>query len=721
MNSKWYSFHAAIGLILMFMIPMLHAGNKIIESFESYENSDSLAKAWRVFGYASMGMELESDETGLIAPGGKYLKYIYNATTSTWGGVVERIHTDTTSDFFPLNLAGSKAGLQFYLKGDGTNNKIYFRYYQFFNDGTEARWRSQPISLTDSTWHIVRVPFVLDISQTDGLHLWYTNGTAQGTEIEMVNSLAHIGRFQINLDYPDKTDTGDHRFYLDEFRTVDFFPPKAPVQFCLEDYEDYPNTDIFKTAWQGFGYPTRDYVLNQEDDAPEGYRNAYWLFFPDQTTTWGCAFRTRAGIISNLNISSARDGGVQFLMKGDGSDNKFLFRFTDTQNNYWGTYWIPLQDTTWHWVTVPFIVDTLEGFRWLGNDPNGTYWTPIIGTIDELHLSLTRVNEIRFDVRNPVIDNMYHVIQFDAIYAVSKLPPRAPEAVDDFETYTDSDDLKLSWNQFGAGSTSLELTTETAASGTQAMKVSYNGVNGYTAVRKRNILPAHNFAKHQAGVQFWLKGDGSSNSITFRLQSGNEMWESYKISLGNTEWKHWAVEFAADSTTGFRYLGNNPDNPIWSTNVGTTQQLYGDLASIDQVRFYIRNPEAIDQTYSIIIDKIEGVDEFDDNAIVSTIGSAKTDGQPRQFSLGQNYPNPFNSNTTIEYSVANPGLVKLQVFNVLGQNVKTLVNSYQPVGTFRVTLNATELTSGIYFYRLHVKDAKNSSSFTQVKRMLYLK
>jgi hypothetical protein len=118
------------------------------------------------------------------------------------------------------------------------------------------------------------------------------------------------------------------------------------------------------------------------------------------------AFRTRAGVIANLVISSTKDGGIQFLIKGDGTDNKFVFRFTDTENNYWVSYGIPLQDTTWHWATVPFIVDENKGFRWCGNSPDSTYWGPIIGTVDELMVSLTKVNEIRFDIRSPAMRNL---------------------------------------------------------------------------------------------------------------------------------------------------------------------------------------------------------------------------------------------------------------------------------------------------------------------------
>jgi hypothetical protein len=253
------------------------------------------------------------------------------------------------------------------------------------------------------------------------------------------------------------------------------------------------------------------------------------------------------------------------------------------------------------------------------------------------------------------------------------------------------------------------------------MTISYNGSTGYTAVRKRNILPALNFAKMKGGIQFWLKGDGTSNRITFRLQNGNEMWESYPIPLKDTSWKLWAVKFIADSTTGFRYLGNNPDNPVWSSNVGTKAQLYGDLASIDQVRFYLRNPQTVDQGYSFSLDRLEGVDEIDKEAIVSAVQGKNLNQQPDLFELEQNYPNPFNPVTTIAYSLASPGHVKIEVFNVLGQRVKTLVDANQSAGAFKVQFDASEVTSGLYFYQLTVDNVRSTGAFTRIKRMLVLK
>ncbi|NIU01936.1 MAG: T9SS type A sorting domain-containing protein [Nitrosopumilaceae archaeon] len=76
---------------------------------------------------------------------------------------------------------------------------------------------------------------------------------------------------------------------------------------------------------------------------------------------------------------------------------------------------------------------------------------------------------------------------------------------------------------------------------------------------------------------------------------------------------------------------------------------------------------------------------------------------PKKISLEQNYPNPFNPVTTIEYKTTTPSLVKLVVFNPLGQTVAILVNEFQKPGRYKVNFNANSLKSGSYFYRLSVK------------------
>ena len=81
---------------------------------------------------------------------------------------------------------------------------------------------------------------------------------------------------------------------------------------------------------------------------------------------------------------------------------------------------------------------------------------------------------------------------------------------------------------------------------------------------------------------------------------------------------------------------------------------------------------------------------------------------PRQFTLHQNYPNPFNPETTIEYELAQPGHVRLTIYNLLGQRVQTLVDSWQPAGPYRINWDgggergARSVSSGVYVYELKI-------------------
>jgi hypothetical protein len=89
--------------------------------------------------------------------------------------------------------------------------------------------------------------------------------------------------------------------------------------------------------------------------------------------------------------------------------------------------------------------------------------------------------------------------------------------------------------------------------------------------------------------------------------------------------------------------------------------------------------------------------------------------QPTLYYLSQNYPNPFNPSTTIMYSIKDPGLVKIELFDILGRRVKTLVNEEKQSGEYKVNFTGNNLASGVYIYRL------TSGTFTQVKKMQLLK
>lgn len=88
---------------------------------------------------------------------------------------------------------------------------------------------------------------------------------------------------------------------------------------------------------------------------------------------------------------------------------------------------------------------------------------------------------------------------------------------------------------------------------------------------------------------------------------------------------------------------------------------------------------------------------------------------PTSFSLEQNYPNPFNPTTTIQFSLPQAGNVTLKVYNLLGEEVRTLFEDYKQAGKHSVQFNANNLASGIYFYRLQ------TGSFIETKKMILLR
>ncbi|MCX6163099.1 MAG: T9SS type A sorting domain-containing protein, partial [Ignavibacteriae bacterium] len=88
---------------------------------------------------------------------------------------------------------------------------------------------------------------------------------------------------------------------------------------------------------------------------------------------------------------------------------------------------------------------------------------------------------------------------------------------------------------------------------------------------------------------------------------------------------------------------------------------------------------------------------------------------PKKYQLSQNYPNPFNPSTKISYSLLKKGLVSVRVFDILGKEVAQLVNEVKEAGNYMVDFNGSDLTTGVYYYRIE------SGEFVDVKKMMLIK
>ena len=141
------------------------------------------------------------------------------------------------------------------------------------------------------------------------------------------------------------------------------------------------------------------------------------------------------------------------------------------------------------------------------------------------------------------------------------------------------------------------------------------------------------------------------------------------------------------------------NNTIWVWNWSLGGSLALQLAAIDFFGLYPNNEMYIDNFW------------FGDNPVSVESETVK----PQTFNLTQNYPNPFNPVTSIQYVVGSLQFVTLNVYDILGNEVATLVNEEKPAGTYEVDFDGSNLSSGIYFYQM------NAGSIVETKNMVLLR
>ena len=90
-------------------------------------------------------------------------------------------------------------------------------------------------------------------------------------------------------------------------------------------------------------------------------------------------------------------------------------------------------------------------------------------------------------------------------------------------------------------------------------------------------------------------------------------------------------------------------------------------------------------------------------------------GAIQGYTIAQNYPNPFNTTTLITYEIPRQSHVTIDIYNSLGRKVTTLIDRLQPSGSYQVTWNAEDATSGVYFYKIQ------TGTYTETRKMILLK
>jgi len=245
-----------------------------------------------------------------------------------------------------------------------------------------------------------------------------------------------------------------------------------------------------------------------------------------------------------------------------------------------------------------------------------------------------------------------------------------------------------------------------------------NLVTGEIDIPELETLTIANNSVINLRHQGFITGEGKliiGQNVTFNIYS----WEKGLFLSYDSDHPRlvWGAHPTLGSSANYKvYRRFSTDNP-WELLTTTTALEYTDL----QMQFNLVG-DAIDNLFYKVIASSELPGTYESNIVSCAGGKSRKKGiadqpntSPFVYSLEQNYPNPFNPTTQIKYSIKESGLVQLKIYDVLGNEIATLVNENKEAGIYSVNFDASKLTSGVYIYQL------TAPGFTQARKMILAK
>ena len=197
---------------------------------------------------------------------------------------------------------------------------------------------------------------------------------------------------------------------------------------------------------------------------------------------------------------------------------------------------------------------------------------------------------------------------------------------------------------------------------------------------------------------------------------GNEISNNYN---------HTIVVAYSDVHGGYPGTANINANPMFIDEYNHDFRLADGSPCIDAgtAQFIWNNIQIVSLDSTSYFGSAPDMGAFEREGGATFVEGEMIDNMPTEFILSQNYPNPFNPTTKIRYSVPQSSNVVIKVYDILGNEIETLVNEEKPIGTYEITWYAENLPSGVYFYRLKAGDPSTSSghSFVETKKMILIK
>ncbi len=445
------------------------------------------------------------------------------------------------------------------------------------------------------------------------------------------------------------------------------------------------------------------------------------------------------------------------------SSNKFSS--DPTYNVPWYRYYTTQWRQTWYDDSLS-LAKKYDSVKSLGIAGTGMWALGYDGTNTELWGALKNAFASTSNLANTILDNFeFSVGRF------YRQPTFSGSTTGISSTSTSGRTVGFAMN--GAASLEVKLIDNSSSSNDWTVRLLSGGGNpdsnqslnstGYIGFYMKT-----NTAHPNAKVAITIDDGAGGTELSPKLDViNNGEWNLYQWNLSSTGWTNFsggngiingptitldAIMFYApnNSPNWTLYIDDisyNQNNPLPVELVNFTAKLYGkdvhlswttitelncfgfeiqksyDLVNWQILGFLEAHSNSVSPIeYSFIDEKTEPIKTFYRLKIIDNDGSFKfseiiniNSEVLSEYVLYQNYPNPFNSNTTISWSMNQSGFVELKLFDILGREIKTLVEEIKQAGFYRFQLNLDDLPSGVYYYQLSVND------FVQTKKLSLIK
>jgi hypothetical protein len=208
------------------------------------------------------------------------------------------------------------------------------------------------------------------------------------------------------------------------------------------------------------------------------------------------------------------------------------------------------------------------------------------------------------------------------------------------------------------------------------------------------------------GVCFTDANNGTvvgSRGTILRTSDGGTNWIQQSSGTGSN------LKSVSFTNADYGIAVGDSGTILRTTNGGTnwTQQSIGTTNFLFSVSFTDVNNGTVVGEYGTILRTTDGGTTF--------VEEERLDGITNNFFLCDNFPNPFNPSTIMKYSIPRTSIVIIKVFDILGNEIETLINEEKSAGTYEAKWNGSNLPSGVYFYQMRAGD------FVQTKKMMLIK